>query len=354
MNIEEFKKIVEDAKIGLSSKEEIINAINKAEEIINRYEHGSIENNKGTNNDNEKGKSAFDITIKATKLLNEEISKYREGINALREELDDYKNFKKQRCFENIRTLLKDNPNVKIGQIEKEACVSLGYMSRLEKPDNSSEPSIEFVATAAKMLGISIDALLLTDLGLLNPTEKYLVTFIEKLKKDTLEDKLEWIRSSADELNTMEIDTTGCTGHVLFNLETFYVPGESDYPDEVTRVVFNSHSFGLNTFINDDCFSLKMKNGSTLYLMNICKSSFKTNEIDIYAREIWINTPGVGTYFLLDNKNIPQLSILVNILFDAVKEDSHHPKVKKGIKNVLDAFINEDDLGENDEPDLPF
>lgn len=339
MKIEEFQRKVEAAKLGLSSKEEISNTINETEEFIKINKVKKIDRDK---------------TINSTRPTTEEIFKYEEGIKILKEKLDSYKNFNKQRCFENIRTLLKDNSEVKIGQIEKESCVSLGYMSRLEKPENTSEPCVEFIVTAAKMLGVSIDSLILTDLSSLNPTEKYLATFIEKLKKDTLEDKLEWLCTSADRLNSIEPDETGCTGHDLFDLETFYIPSETEYPNEVTRVVFNSHSFGFNTFINDDCFSLNMKNRSTLYLMNVCNSSFKSSETDVYAREIWINTPGVGTYFLLDNKNIPQLSILVNLLFDAVKEDSHHPKVKKGIKNVLDAFINEGDLGENDVQELPF
>lgn len=46
--------------------------------------------------------------------------------------LDEFKNFNKYTCFNNIRALLKVNPDVKIGMIEKEAGVRLGYMSRLE------------------------------------------------------------------------------------------------------------------------------------------------------------------------------------------------------------------------------
>ena len=62
------------------------------------------------------------------------------------------KNFNKSLCFSNIRELLRQNPDVKIGQIEKEAGIRLGYMSRLEKEGNKSEPSMEFIVTAAKLL----------------------------------------------------------------------------------------------------------------------------------------------------------------------------------------------------------
>lgn len=353
MKTEKFQKIVEDAKLGLSSKEEITNAITEAEEFIKKY--SGIDSKKSKNSNNKNRKPLFDTTLKVDKIINDQLSIYKEGIEILKEELNYYKNFKKQRCFENIRTLLKDNSNVKIGQIEKEACVSLGYMSRLEKPDNSAEPSIEFVATAAKMLGVSIDTLLLTDLSSFTPTERYLINLIEKLKKDTIEDKLEWKRDSASSLNELDGEIkTGLTDHFLFDYKTVYVPGETDYPDQIDRAVFNSRSFGSDTYINDDCFSLNMKSGSTLYLMDIKKVSYRAKDPDIYAKEIWIFTPGEGRQFLLDNKHNYQIASLVDLLFQTVKEDSHHPKVKKSIKKVLDAFINEDDLGENDEPDLPF
>ena len=340
MKIEEFQRKVEDAQLGLSSKEEISNTINETEEFIKINKAEKIDRDK---------------TINSARPTTEEIFKYEEGIKILKEKLDNYKNFNKQRCFENIRTLLKDNPNVKIGQIEKEACVSLGYMSRLGKPDNSSEPSIEFVATAAKMLGVSIDTLLLTDLSSFTPTERYLINLIEKLKKDTIEDKLEWKRDSAGYLNELDGEIeTGLTDHFLFDYKTVYIPGETDYPEPIDRAVFNSMSFGSDTCINDDCFSLNMKSGSTLYLMDIKKVSYRVKEPDIYAKEIWIFTPGEGRHFLLDNKHNYQIASLVDLLFQTVKEDYHHPKVNKNIKKVLDAFINEDDLGENDEQELPF
>lgn len=79
--------------------------------------------------------------------------------------LSECKNFNKTLCFSNIRELLRQNPDVKIGQIEKEAGIRLGYMSRLEKDGNTSEPSMEFVVTAAKLLKVSVDTLISVDLA---------------------------------------------------------------------------------------------------------------------------------------------------------------------------------------------
>lgn len=261
------------------------------------------------------------------------------------------KKFNKYLCFSNIRELLK-NSDVKIGQIEKEAGCQPGYMSRLEKPNSSSEPSIEFLVTAAKMLNVSLDVLLSVDMTELTSTEKYLVSFLEKLQKDTIADKLEWIRESADSLNRLETDINGYTGHPLFSFETFTEMGELEYPETVERVTFVSNSFDCRTYIKGDCFNLKMKDGSVLYLMDISKSVYKLIDTDAFAKEIWMFTPGVGKHFIMSNKDVPQLADLVNLLFETVNNCMKHPKIKKEVKFVIDAFLN-GDLGQNDS-ELPF
>ncbi len=369
MNIDEFKKTVELASLGLCEKEELLSMIDAASKELERVE-----------TECQKVKDSLDVVKEQNELAGEdpvrlrEIAddygleyeiethydeleatrkEYAEGMETLQQALNDYRSFNKRRCFENIRFLLKEKSDVKIGQIEKEAGVSLGYMSRMEKPGNTSEPSAEFIVTAARMLDVSLDVLLLTDMAAMNPTEKYLATLMQKLNKDTIDDKLEWHRDSADSLNRMEPDMNGYVEHPLFGMESFYEQGETDYPDLVERVVFTSHAFDCHTAIHGDCFSLSMKGKSTLYLMDISKSVYRTNDPDAYAKEIWIFTPGVGAQFLTSNRDISQLSELVELLFDTVKKGAKHPKIKKDIKSVLDAFLIDDDLGEDDD-DMPF
>lgn len=261
------------------------------------------------------------------------------------------KKFNKYVCFSNIRELLK-MCDVKIGQIEKEAGCQPGYMSRLEKKTNTTDPSLEFLLTASQMLKVSLDVLMTVDLTALNPTEKYLVSFIQKLNQDTVDDKLEWNRETADSLNRLDVDNDGYSGHPLFNLETYYEESECEYPDEVTKVVFVSHTYDCNTYVAGDCFNLKMKNNSYLYLMDISKNIYHTGDVGVLAKEIWIYTPGVGRQFLVSNHDVSQIAELVEKLFDTVKKCMKHPKVKREIKSIIDAFMN-DDLGEND-LDLPF
>ena len=85
--------------------------------------------------------------------------------------------FDKKRMLENISFLLKEKGK-KIGELETEAGVSVGYISRTSKDENA-KPGIDFILKVAEALNISVDMLLKVDLTDLTPTEKYLLSFFE-------------------------------------------------------------------------------------------------------------------------------------------------------------------------------
>lgn len=205
MKIDELNNVVSLANIGLVDKEELQNTIDEALKTIEALKMSK---------DNVAGikETADDV--------NSIYKEYEASIEVLQQALADYKNFNKHRCLENIRFLLKEKTDIKIGQIEKEASVSPGYMSRLEKDGNTSEPSMEFIVSAAKLLKISIDSLISVDFTGLTPTEQYLVNFFDKLKDDTLKDRLDWNIETASSLNRMESDMNGYVDHPLFNYES--------------------------------------------------------------------------------------------------------------------------------------
>lgn len=266
--------------------------------------------------------------------------------------LAKHKNFNKTLCFSNIRELLRQKPDVKIGQIEKEAGIRLGYMSRLEKEGNTSEPSMEFIVTAAKLLKVSIDTLISVDLTGLTPTEQYIISFFDKLKADTLQDRLDWNRESAFNLNRIEHDYNGNIYHPLFTEETFYEETECEYPEKVTRIVFNSKTFGPHTCINGDCFNLRLKNGTTLYLMDIAKSIRRINDPSAYAVEAWMYVPYNGSQLLVASQDDTPVAPLLEILFSVVKDRMEHPKVNNDVMYAIDSYM-KDDIADDAE-DTPF
>lgn len=286
------------------------------------------------------------------KALEKERNIWAEYLNKLETLVNECKNFNKKLCFLNIRELLRQNSDVKIGQIEKEAGIRLGYMSRLEKEGNTSEPSMEFIVSAAKLLKVSIDTLVSVDLTELTPTEQYLVSFFDKLKADTLKDKLDWNRESAFNLNRMEADYNGFIYHPLFTEETFYEETECEYPEEVTRIVFNSKTFGPHTYISGDCFNLRLKNGTTFYLMDIEKSVHRTGDTFAYAKEAWMFVPHKGCQLLVASQDDTPIASLLELLFSTIKERMEHPKISNDVMFAIDSFMNGDLTDDTDE--VPF
>jgi len=287
--------------------------------------------------------------------LDKERTQWAHYLTQLEALLGEYKNFNKTLCFSNIRELLRQHPEVKIGQIEKEAGIRLGYMSRLEKEGNTAEPSMEFIVTAAKLLKVSIDTLISVDLTGLTPTEQYIVSFFDKLKADTLKDKLDWCRESAFNLNRMEPDMNGYIYHPLFSEETFYEETDCEYPQEVTRIVLNSKTFGPRTYISGDCFNLRLKNGTTLYLMDIEKSVHRTDDASAHAKEAWMYVPNKGCQLLLASQDDTPVAPLLEVLFTVVRERMEHPKVNNDVMYAIDSFMKDDITDDDvDADDLPF
>lgn len=346
MSIEEIENAIEFAEFGLYTKDEIIEQLEELEKEAKRI-------NDELDLDTTKNSGEQDDDV-----LTKKLNKVRQLISALQKLLEDYKNFDKKVCFSNIRELLSKNNDVKIGQIEREAGVRLGYMSRLEKEGNTAEPSMEFIVSAAKLLHVSIDTLISVNLTDLTPTEQYIAKFFDKLKEDTLSDKLDWVRENAVALNNLASPKFGGIVHPLFDEETFYEENGSDYPDGVIRMVFNSKSFGSSTVISDDCFNLRLKNGTTLYLMDIKNGDTSVGFSLPCAKEAWIYVPSKGCQLLVAPQDEPSLVSLLEALFTTVTERMKHPKLNKDVMYAIDAFMNgdlEDDVvGVVSDDEIPF
>lgn len=265
------------------------------------------------------------------------------------------KEFNKQVLLDNTAFYLKER-NLKIGELEAEVGVSPGYISRINK-DSNAKPGVDFVYNVAQVLGVSIDTLLNVSMTEITPTERYLISFLEKLKADTAADKLDWARDSKDFLDRLEPDYDGDVEHPLFHYRTFQEEGESGYPEEVSRVVFISHSFDVHTAIHGDCFAQRLKNGTYVYLMNVSKSVYRVGDKDAFALEVWMWSQENKLQFLCSDKYNAPLADAIHDLYGTIIDFAKHPKVKNNLKYVIDAFMR-DDLSDDPPPslddDLPF
>lgn len=160
--------------------------------------------------------------------------------------LAKYKVFDKDNCFVNIRFYMKQKDE-KIGQIEKKAGVRKGYMSRLDKPDNTTDPSIQFVATAARMLDVSLDELLYGHPTEMSEAESVVHDYLRDLLEDTKAQKIRWVKERDGILDKFHNLYTGpsITHPLLFydeiNLDSDGTPmlvryGSLFYPDRQVNV----------------------------------------------------------------------------------------------------------------------
>lgn len=191
------------------------------------------------------------VTTSQTKaqmvLWEEELSRVNDEILVIENKLQERKTFKKQKFIDNFKALVAKT-GVKIGQIETEAMVAPGYLSRIDKPDSTTDPSIEFIATAAKLLNVSVDFLLSGKVEDLTQTESFLVGFLDSVIEDTSKDEIVWqVDDQPDNEYFSETGYPQEIGHPLYSSENtsgsmFSVYYDSKFEHDV-HVVAGAYSY---------------------------------------------------------------------------------------------------------------
>ena len=319
-----FEKMQEQRQICLDKAELYKQALKN--EDLSKEERGLLKINLAIN---EKRLSAIELDLETMELI----------IEQDRASLARNKHYDKYLIFRNIRELLK-NSEIKLGQIEKDAGCQIGYMSRLEKAGNSTEPTVEFLVTAAQMLGVSIDMLINTPIRDLSPTELYAIQFIESLTQATTDDKLSWKKDPLYTLQEISADENGRVSHPLFDVYESTEFNQNGYPYSIPMPYFPSEAFGRKTAIAGDCYHLDMKGKATLFCMYVTNAEASDNERDRYAYEIWIYDRKDGASFLCSD-HTGQLSLrrVVFSLTMAIEQYMTRPHIKKKHRSIIDDFM---------------
>lgn len=256
----------------------------------------------------------------------------------------------KKLLLSNITFLLEETGK-KIGELEKEAGVSTGYISRLAKEENS-RPGIDFIIGVAEALNVNIDSLLKSNLSELPPTGLYIFKFLNKLETDTLEDKLYWEKESKTILQQYRADGYGNVEHPLLSFEVYNAPCDEGY-EERQDVIFISNSYETNTDINGDWFKLRLKNSYYLYLTNISQALYDLNDNDVVAKEIWMVAPQIGKKYICGTKDNKTMAETIENLYAVVTDRMKIPKLEPGLRATIDAFM-KDDLVDDPPPQVLF
>ena len=174
------------------------------------------------------------------------------------------KRFNKERWLGNLKFLM-DKEKVKIGTIEEAVGVSLGYLARIKRGENATNPSIEFVAESAKILNTSIDDIIDKDLSIMSPTDQYLYEFIKKMINDTKNNKLYWDKEAKTELSKSVGKNENGVTHPLFRPKWM----QADDGDYYVFPQYYSQFYPDYDWIVWDCFYKAKITRGTVYITNI-------------------------------------------------------------------------------------
>lgn len=238
-----------------------------------------------------------------------------------------------KRCIKNIRALSKEK-RFKIGDIERMAGYSPGYLSRFMKENSGSMPSIEVLGTFASQFGVSIDSLIYDDFTMLSSTEIYLIDFLEKLIAFTKRSETTW--------RTLHPEESAESGDFLNGLpECFFKNFQSyDQDKELFRSVsYDSMFEDMDYDFNGESFLTGTGIDSTLYLVSLKPrrgKSTASNEIELYLCENGRRIAALASTHDYQSTIAKQVIRLYDCVCKASKSISLNPHVI----GILDAYLN--------------
>ncbi len=266
-----------------------------------------------------------------------EITKKKKQMESELKEIDgqlvvaEPKYFNKKTCIENIRFLLAQKP-VKLGDIEREAGVSPGYLSRLEKDSNTTDPSIEFLMVASKTLGVSLDTLINTKLNRITEAERALIHFLVQLKRDTDSDEMIWVGDSVEKLDQCKYADESSQPHPLYPFpDNPYGPVPFSYES-----LFFSEKIIRPTSV---CYRVKLQGSDDeMYMMKVSeiKDGTPGNEfIEVYhVDSSWNVYPICNTLQVS-----AEISEAVESLYESAAISSTHVRLSEKTRSLIGNYL---------------
>lgn len=333
----------------------LLKARNDAIDQLNRCEADIAEINKALTKKEERYPQLVQASVKMSeameierlqqrlRMLQEERDTLIRMRDSVEEELESLKLFKKSISLSNIRYLLRSHPEVKLGQIEADGNVSTGYTSRLEKPENKTDPPVEYLAAAAKAFNVFIDTLIYAPLEEMTASEKYLLKFIEKVARDTTDEEMIWKRESCKYLNeAVDIDSSAAQHRLL-------VPDEStlDGYGQYHLAHFESRFFPEKTIeVKPDPFHARMTGtDNMMYIVpvmvfNPSDDNSSDKGAGSFGYELYISDDDEVTPICSTLQAHPAVSAAITKLFSLIQEASAHVRLDKKARSLIDAFMN--------------
>ncbi len=244
--------------------------------------------------------------------------------------LNKNRNYNKSITLKNIRILLKGSDKT-LEQIEKNAGCEPGYMTTLEAPGNTTDPSIEFLMTASKELGVSLDLLVRGVRGDYYSGNEYIERFLQKLYQDLLDEKLSWEAINDAVLDLLDFKEDDPW---LLLLEK---------PDNDKEYSFISESFGENTFLKDESFKISLPGKVTIFLMNVASDDLMYDpdclEDTECTREVWMVTDDGMKTHLCSNAGFGSTGGTVDIVYEHLENLFYSPELEQSVIDALEVYM---------------
>ena len=242
--------------------------------------------------------------------------------------------FNKTLLGKNIK-FLATQKGIKVGDIENEAGVSAGYLSRLANEDNkNSFPIMDLIFLISNKFHVSVNTLVSVDFSILTPNEVLLSQFFDKLSKDTENNSFVWELESQAKLDNCKQNG----GHPLFFA----------YDPRNPNTDFYYHStYDSKMIVSGDCYKVIIGN-KWLYMMNVKKEDKSDSGYELYF--VYTN---YGGYTQIEPicSVFPESELYYQIddLRNAAAESSRHVKLSDSVRSTINDYL----TTKNDE-DIPF
>lgn len=251
--------------------------------------------------------------------------------------------FDKRRCMSAIYAIAKEK-GVKIGDLEKEAGVSTGYLSKLNKEENTSSPSIELLVAAAQLLGVTIDMLVYSDYEDMSPNEKYVLKFLDRLVDDTLSGELQWEKETKNQLLNVGCNLIGNEAYAQHSLfEAAEVPdiGETEYPEGFHFEAYYHSRFYSDgeTKIAGDGFHARLHPADAdIYIMKVenekSHMGIGFDQFEVYLIQKGNITPLCCSEFVCSG-----ISRQIQNLYRTIVETDSNIRVNNEVKSIIDLYM---------------
>ena len=269
--------------------------------------------------------------------------------------------FNYERFISNINNIITMK-GFKVGDIEKKAGVSVGYISKLSSRNTEGGPSTAVTFNIAKALGVSVELLVEGNYCELDPNLETVIKFVDKLVLDTDSKKIVWDAYSISKINELldddDIDVpfikriTSPRRSVFDGLNDEFISKRIGKSNKV--VSFDNSD--LYVYCHGPSFCVQLSDDSRVWIVRLMYENSNNEKMDIYEMYLgkykvdvevvpyvdriedslyWDDIPLCSTY--------SKASIIENniaSLYDTLVRNDNDLKMDGEVKDTILAYLN--------------